>query len=56
MTKKETMLQLKMEIGAAESEKERLHYHLNGLNREKKKTENALNDIDERIKTLRNYL
>lgn len=54
--KKVTRIQVEGEIKTVESEINKLRYHLLGLNSEKKKTEQNLEDLQWRLHELKSYL
>ncbi|MGG1339905.1 hypothetical protein ABE244_04795 [Bacillus toyonensis] len=54
--KKETKIQVEGELTAVESEIHKLEYHLFGLDSEKRKTKQRLQELQDRKKKLNSYL
>lgn len=54
--KKETAVQVQSELEVVESEIKKNEYHLHGLANEKRKTQRALEELQDRKKKLISYL
>ncbi|EJQ90043.1 hypothetical protein [Bacillus cereus] len=54
--KKETAVQVKSELAVVESEIRKMEYHLIGLNSEKRKTKQSLEELKNRKQELKSYL